>query len=163
MKNIKSIVAVMLLLCMAVSLCACTAADPTGTTNSKAPVATTTKPAPTEKPTEKPTEPTTDGKVDYTITVLNPDGTPAVDAWIMVCTDEKCFTPKGTDANGVVVFRLEQMDGYKAKLDGEAVFDLQLTDLNGVKQNFMFRFHRMVPPMINCSFILSIPLASVIV
>ena len=114
MKNIKSIVAVMLLLCMAVSLCACTAADPTGTTNSKAPVATTTKPAPTEKPTE----PTTDGKIDYTITVLNPDGTPAVDAWIMVCTDEKCFTPKGTDANGVVVFRLEQMDGYKAKLDG---------------------------------------------
>lgn len=112
MKNIKSIVAVMLLLCMAVSLCACTTSAPTGTT--EAPEATTTVPATTTKPTE----PTTDGKVDYTITVLKPDGTPAVDAWIMVCTDEKCFTPKGTDENGVVVFRLEPMEGYKAKLDG---------------------------------------------
>ena len=107
MKNLKMMTAIMLLLCMALSLCACTAEPATTTTAAKVPAATTTVPATTQQPTE----PTSDGKVDYTITVLNPDGTPAVEAWIMVCDADKCMTPKCTDANGVVVFRLEQKDG----------------------------------------------------
>lgn len=124
MKNLKKMTAIMLLLCMALSLCACTAEPATTTTAAKVPAATTTVPATTQQPTE----PTSDGKVDYTITVLNPDGTPAVEAWIMVCDADKCMTPKCTDANGVVVFRLEQKDGYKAKLDGPHPGCQEMTD-----------------------------------
>lgn len=117
MKNLKMMTAVVLLLCIALSLCACVA-EPAATTtpNKTQPQTTPNKTEP--QTTTKPTEPTSDGKVDYVITVLNPDGTPAANAWIMVCDADKCLIPKETDANGVVVFRLEQKDGYKAKLDG---------------------------------------------
>ena len=112
MKNLKMMTAIMLLLCMALSLCACTAEPATTTTAAKAPAATTTVPATTQQPTE----PTSDGKVDYTVTVLYPDGTPVAGAWVQICLAELCYNPVEVNENGVATVRLTQQEGYKTKL-----------------------------------------------
>lgn len=111
----KRIFVMLLALCMALSMFACgDSSDTTPSTTNKAPATPTTKPVPT---TTTPA-PTSDGKVDYTVTVLYPDGTPVVDTWVIVCTESMCYTANvPTDENGQVVFRLTEMEGYKAKWD----------------------------------------------
>lgn len=115
MNNMKRFLALVLVLCMGVCLCACVQPAPTEPTT--APTEPTTKPTdPTTLPTDPTTKPTDDGKVDYTVTVLYPDGSPVVGAYVQVCLADLCYNPAATDDNGVATFRLAEQEGYKTKL-----------------------------------------------
>ena len=115
MRKLKRIGMIALVLSLVLCLCACVSASPTTPSASKKPEATTTTPVPTTTVTVPAT--TNDGKVDYTVTVLYPDGTPVVGESVQICTDEMCYIPQVTDENGVVVFRMREKDGYKVKLE----------------------------------------------
>lgn len=113
MINAKRLLALALVLCMGLCLCACGGGeDTTGTT------APTQGTEPTNSTTQStaPTGSTGDGKVEYKVTVLYPDGTPVVGAWVQICLEDLCYNPAETDENGVATFRLKPMDGYKTKL-----------------------------------------------
>lgn len=56
------------------------------------------------------TEVVDDGKVDYTVTVVDEDGNPIAGALVQLCK-ESCF-PSATDADGVARFSLVEED-YK--------------------------------------------------
>lgn len=57
-----------------------------------------------------------DDKTTYQVTVLFPDGTPAVGVYVMICNQDMVYMPAETDENGVASFRLTGQDGYGAKL-----------------------------------------------
>lgn len=111
MKKTRMILAAVLALVMMLCLCACGEgqADPTTTA---APTTVPTTAAPTTVP------PTTqnDGLVEYKITVLYPDGTPAAKVTVQLCLDDLCQMPVKTDDNGVAIYRMPEMEGYKVKL-----------------------------------------------
>ena len=109
-------IAIALVLCLGVCFCACGESNTTGSGSTEAngttePTGSTESAGNTEN-----TEPTSDGKVDYSVTVVYPDGTPVVGAYVQICLDDLCYTPEVTDENGVATFRLAQQDGYKTKL-----------------------------------------------
>ena len=115
MNNMKRFLALMLVLCMGVCLCACVDAGTTEPSTAPSTEPTTKPTDPTTLPTDP--EPTDDGKVDYTVTVLYPDGTHVGEGvYVQICLDELCYNPAATDANGVATFRLTQQEGYKTKL-----------------------------------------------
>lgn len=112
MMNFKRFLALMLVLCMGLCLCACGGGNTEGTVGTQG---TTEATQPTTQATE-PTETTSDGKVDYKVTVLYPDGSPVVGAYVQICLEDLCYNPAATDENGVATFRLKEQDGYKTKL-----------------------------------------------
>lgn len=126
MYNLKRFLALMLVLCMALCLCAC-GGEAGSTSGSTKDPENTTAPTQSTAPTTEPTQSTSDGKVDYKVTVLYPDGTPVAGCYVMICLDDMCYSPEAADENGVAVFRLTEQDGYKAKLatpvDGYAEVD----------------------------------------
>jgi hypothetical protein len=87
-----------LITCLLLSLCACgqAAADPKAST-----------PAVT---TEGTTEPVDDGKVTYTVKVVDEGGNPVANAAVQICKDS-CL-PGMTNAEGVATFRVAE-DAYK--------------------------------------------------
>ncbi len=100
MRNAKCLVALLLALCMTVCLCAC-GANPSNsaddnTTNSEDTTTTTTK--------------TDDGKVTYTVTVVDSEGNPIVGAFVQLCLDA-CI-PAATDAQGKATYNVAKAD-YK--------------------------------------------------
>ena len=100
----KRMIAAILLLVLAVSLCACgQEAKPTqGST-----VATT---APVPNTTVPPTTTVSDDKVTYKVTVTDENGNPIAGAMIQMCKD--ACVPGVTDAQGVVEYKLAE-DTYK--------------------------------------------------
>ena len=73
------------------------------------------KPAETPVPTEPEiTAPTEDGKIDYTVKVVDENGTPVANVTVQICDEGTCFAPLMTDAEGVAVFRLVESENYKA-------------------------------------------------
>ena len=109
MKCVKNLLAALLVLCMVFTLCACgNASDEDPTTVPE----TTTVPASVEN-TEpnKETESVDDGKVEYTITVLDEAGNPVVGAMVQMCKDS-CLPGPATDAEGKTSFSLVE-DTYK--------------------------------------------------
>ncbi len=95
----KRFVIVALLACLTLGLCACGETDtPENTTT--APVETTTAPA----------ETVADGKVTYTVKVVDEGGNPVVGAMVQLCK-ETCL-PGATDAEGVAKFSVVE-DDYK--------------------------------------------------
>lgn len=105
MNKFRRFLALMVVLCLGLCLAACGGGSANGGTTSG-----------TEGSSSSTTESTDDGKVDYKVTVLYPDGTPAVGVAVQVCMDDLCYSPATTDENGVATFRLTQIDGYKTKL-----------------------------------------------
>lgn len=104
MSVMKRFMAVALLLCMVLGLCACGGSDtPAETTEPEAPVETT---APVEE-TEAPVEEEFNG---YKVTVVDEAGTPIPGAVVQLCLDT-CF-PGITDENGVALFNMEEAE-YK--------------------------------------------------
>ena len=103
----KKLFAALLLVCMAVSLCAC------GASNATEPQDTT--PAVTQpQVTEAPTEAEVTG-VTYTVKVVDEGGNPVAGAMVQLCA-EMCL-PKLTDANGVAVYEnMEERSDYKASV-----------------------------------------------
>ena len=115
MKKFTRMMAALLLLTMALTLCACD--NDTPTTNG-APEATTTAPVPT---TTQPVPTTTvdDGLDEYTVTVLYPDGSPAVGVKVAVCdAGGNCSIPRKTGEDGVVVISTVTGDSMGAKVIG---------------------------------------------
>lgn len=122
MSNFKRVLALMLVLCLGLCLCACGGGDTTGSTQNN-----TQSTQNTTQSTQNTTQSTSDGKIDYKVTVVDPDGNPVAGAWVMICLEDLCYNPAETDANGVATFRLNEQDGYKtklaAKLEGYAEMD----------------------------------------
>ena len=102
--KMRNIFVLMLTLAMVFVLCACGAVE-----NEEA-APTTTAPTVTA-PTEGETEPTEDGKVTYTVKVVNEAGAPVVGAMIQLCL-ETCV-PTTTDANGVATWKKDTEEAYK--------------------------------------------------
>lgn len=106
MKTLKHILAVILVLAAVLSLTACGDAG-----NNEATNPTTTAPAQTQPVSQPSTEPSVDdGKVTYTVTVLDAQGNPMSGVFVQMCL-ESCF-PGATDANGVATFTMIEAD-YK--------------------------------------------------
>lgn len=98
--NIKRFVAFALILCLALSLCACSdgAANGGETTGS------------TAASTQDTTEQLDDGKVTYTVAVIDEDGNPVVGAAVQICKDS-CL-PGMTNEEGIAKFNVLE-DDYK--------------------------------------------------
>lgn len=104
--NKRFLMVVSLVLCLLMCLCACTNApdETTEATNSEPSTAQTTA------PTDEITEPTDDGKVTYTVTLVDTEGNPFANTMVQLCL-ESCF-PSVTDENGVATFNLPEADYY---------------------------------------------------
>lgn len=100
--------ALLLALCMALSLCACGGEDDTPATTEVTETEAVTATVP-ETPEE--TEPAVDdGSVTYTVTVVDEDGNPIAGAMVQICMDT-CY-PGVTGADGSVQFSVAEAD-YK--------------------------------------------------
>lgn len=95
--NTKRFFTIIMAFCLLLCLCACgaPAADPADTTLQTA---------------AAPTEPTDDGKVTYTVKVVDEGGNPVAGAAVQLCKDS-CL-PGMTNAEGVASFRIAE-DTYK--------------------------------------------------
>lgn len=116
MNNFKRIFALMLVLCMALCLCACGGGNETEGTSNSSTQSTAASSSTQSTAASSSSEAVSDGKVEYKVTVLDPDGNPVVGAWVQICLEDLCYNPVGTDEDGVAIFRLEEMEGYKTKL-----------------------------------------------
>ena len=101
--RIKNFLIFALAICLLLGLCAC-GAD-------------TQVPGTTAAPTVEQTQPTTeaapveDGKVTYTVKVVDGSGNPMSGVAVQICKDS-CL-PAMTDASGVATFRVVETEGYK--------------------------------------------------
>ncbi len=105
MKNVKRLVAAVLMLAMALSLCACGGEKPAETEApavTEAPVVTEAPAAETEAPAEE--------EGGYSVTVLDENGAPIAGAMVQLCKD--ACVPGVTDAAGTAKFNLPE-DEYK--------------------------------------------------
>ena len=114
MKKISGILAlVCLLLSVSLLVCACDSDKKEETATTAATEQPTNAPtnAPTEAPTtgkeEQPTQPS-DGKVTYTVKIMDPDGKGVEGVLVQMCDDSGCKLPQATDANGEVTFKFKE-------------------------------------------------------
>jgi hypothetical protein len=117
--KIKNILALLLALCMVFALVAC--GGETETTDKDEPKQT--------EGTEATTEATTDGKVTYTVKVVDEKGNPYAGAMVQLCLD--ACVPAVTDANGIATWNLEKAD-YKVS------FVTMPEGYTAEKENFYF-------------------------
>ena len=111
MKNMKMILSLTLALCLLLCLCACT--NETGgesTEPSASETGTVTVPG------SDSTEPEDDGKVLYTVKVVDEGGNPISGAMVQMCQGEICLVPTNTDETGTAEFRAEEDDSYYAHI-----------------------------------------------
>lgn len=106
MKNAKRLMAIVLMLTMALSLCACGGSE---TAETEAPVVTEA-PAVIETTAAETEAPAEEAAGGYTVTVLDENGNPVVGAMVQLCKD--ACVPALTDENGVAKFSLPE-DDYK--------------------------------------------------
>lgn len=105
MRNVKCLVAAILMLTLALSLCACGGEAEAPATEApvvEAPVVTEAPAQETEAPAEE--------EGGYTVTVLDEAGNPVAGAMVQMCKD--ACVPGITDAEGVAKFNLPE-DTYK--------------------------------------------------
>lgn len=110
MKQIEKIAISVMILCMLFTLgaCASTNADDNEATATPTVVVTPTPEAPTPTPT-----PVDDGKVTYTVKVVDEGNNPIANVLVQLCL-EVCH-PSMTGENGVATFPLEEAD-YSVKI-----------------------------------------------
>lgn len=104
MSVMKRFMALALMLCIALGLCAC------GGSETPAETTEPTVPAVTAAPVVEETEPPVEEFDGYTVTVVDEAGAPIPGAVVQLCLDT-CF-PGITDENGVAKFSMEEAD-YK--------------------------------------------------
>lgn len=100
--NMKRFVALLLALCLALCLCAC------GGNNEENVPATTGAAAEKDEAT---LEPTDDGKVTYTVKVVDEGGNPVASAGVQLCKDT-CL-PGITNGEGIAQFNVVEDSEYK--------------------------------------------------
>ena len=110
--NMKNILAVILVLCMALSLVAC-GGNTESTQPQTDPVVTTTEA----------TEPADDGKIAYKVTVVDNAGNPIAGAMVQLCL-EACI-PAVTNENGVAEFNLAEADYKVSFISAPAGFTVE--------------------------------------
>lgn len=103
--KIKNILLLVLALAMVFALCACG-----GTAANSGDSETTTESTAESTADNKNEQDPDDGKVTYTVTVVDEGGNPVAGAFVQLCL-EACV-PGATDAQGKAVFNLEEAD-YK--------------------------------------------------
>lgn len=111
--KIKSLLVIMLSVCLLLCLCACGESennDSTQTTTNGGSATTTTT---TTLPTTTTTTTVDDGKVTYTVTVVDEAGNPVPGAWPQLCL-ESCV-PVMTNAQGVATFANMNEADYEVK------------------------------------------------
>ena len=130
----KRLVTAVLMLCLALSLVACggNAGDTEKNNTENTQQDDTQGSEDTEKESES--DEVNDGKIEYTVKLLDANGNPVANTMVQVCNASTCFAPVATDANGVAVFRLEESNEYKAKLmtdsdDAYVYFEAGSTEL----------------------------------
>ena len=108
---IKLLTCALLLLSLALTVCACDANTAEPETSADA-----TTEAPTEAPTEEPTEaPTEDaGLTAYKIKVVDAAGNPVANVPVQLCQGELCRLPVPTNADGITIIEVAT-DNYTAK------------------------------------------------
>ena len=117
MKNTRKLLAMLLLLALlAVSLfaTACNTPAESASETASETESETESTAATESETQ-----TSDGKVLYTITVVDKDGNPLANYVVQICDaapNGTCLMPGTTDANGVYSKRLDAAKEWKARL-----------------------------------------------
>lgn len=121
MKNMKNFIAIALMLCMVLGLCACGSEEaPATEAPTEAEIIVTE--APTEAPTEEQAvENVDDGLTTYTVTVVDEGGNPIAGAMIQICQDT-CY-PSVTDAAGTATYRVEEADYKVSFLSVPAGYD----------------------------------------
>lgn len=113
MKMMKKISGILALVCLLLSVSLLVCACDSDKDNETATTAATEQPtnAPTEAPTtgkeEQPTQPS-DGKVTYTVKIMDPDGKGVEGVLVQMCDDSGCKLPQATDANGEVIFKFKE-------------------------------------------------------
>lgn len=114
----KRLIATLLMLCVAFSLVACGGNGAGNDTQKDNTENSQQDDANANNDSEKEDENTNadDGKIEYTVKLVDANGAPVANTMVQICNAETCFAPKATDANGVAVFSLEESDEYKAKL-----------------------------------------------
>ncbi len=108
MKQFKKIFAIVLMLCMVMSLCACGGGTEDSEKNSDSNTENS-QVAGSQNPSSE-TESQDDDKIEYTVKVVDESGNPIAGALVQMCSDT-CF-PMSTDANGVATFNLPEAE-YK--------------------------------------------------
>ena len=113
----KRLLTAVLMLCLAFSLVACGGNGSDKDTQKNNTENSQQDDAQANDDTDKEDEDTNvdDGKIEYTVTLLDANGAPVAGKMVQVCNSATCFAPVATDENGVAVFRLEEADDYKAK------------------------------------------------
>ena len=101
--RIKSFLIFLFAACLLFGLCACSSGEEASNTTT-VPTTEQTVPATGEKPVE-------DGKIAYTVKVLDDNGSPMAGVAVQICKDS-CM-PGMTDAEGVATFRVAEAEGYK--------------------------------------------------
>lgn len=116
--NMKRLVAALLALCLALSLCACGGNQEDNNileeTNNVAEDPVVAEPNVPEQ-TEALTEETKPSGIVYTVKVQDEGGNPVVGAMIQICQGELCLMPTATDDAGVAVFSVAEEAEYEAK------------------------------------------------
>ena len=103
MKKLSSVIALVCLLLAAMLLvCACDNAKDDSKDTEESQTVVSTEETPTVS-----TEPS-DGKVTYTVTVVDPDGKGVEGVMVQMCDDSGCKLPSATNAEGVITFRYKE-------------------------------------------------------
>lgn len=116
--NVKRLIAVLLALCLALSLCACGGKQednnvPEETQNVPAEPVVNTSDVPQQD--EAPQEETKPSGITYTVKVQDEGGNPIAGAMVQICQGELCLMPTATDDTGVAVFSVAEEAEYEAK------------------------------------------------
>ena len=112
MKNMKRLIAVMMVLAIALCVVACAQPQDNG---SKPATSTTTKPSgtttqPSGSSSQNDPEPT------HFVKVVDQDGNPVSGVIVSLCDDFVCYAPVSTGEDGIAVFYEEGLTGAKARV-----------------------------------------------
>lgn len=105
----KRFLSLILVLCVALSLCACNNAGSGETT-----ATTEAAPQPTDPVvTTEATEPA-DDRITYTVKVQDEGGNPIASAMVQMCQGKNCM-PAATDASGAATFKVDEEADFEVK------------------------------------------------
>ena len=103
-KRIFALLAAVLALCALMSFVACDGTEngTDGETTTQAATQAPTQNETTKEPADEQTTQADDGKVTYTVKVVDANGAPVKDVAVQFCDDNGCRMPVATNAEGIV-------------------------------------------------------------